>query len=235
MSLPEWELNARNSQPDSGRPPPLGSAGYSPAAAALARALRVAVPRPRLPGDAVRDRGEQPIREAPGERLGPRPRADGDEPELMDLRLHAPRRDVVIVRVSGAVDRPTAARLLADRVGKQLHRAPHVVLDLGGVSVLDCRGVAVLSTLHQQAMRRGTQLHVVGAEHRAVRRALHATGLAQLLSLEATADAVIAALPHPARPRAASGLTPGNEDPAGGLNPVYPRTLRRTRPPVALR
>jgi len=132
----------------------------------------------------------------------------------MDLRLHAPRPDVVIVRVSGPVDRPMAARLLADRVGKQLHRAPHVILDLGGVVVLDCRGAAVLSTLHQQAITRGTQLHVVAAEHDAVRRALHAAGLAQLLSPEATADAVIAALPHPVRPRApraASGLTPGDE------------------------
>jgi anti-anti-sigma regulatory factor len=54
---------------------------------------------------------------------------------LMDLRLHMPRPDVVIVRVSGAVD-PVTAPVLAALVGKQLLRMPHVVLDLGEVSVL---------------------------------------------------------------------------------------------------
>jgi anti-anti-sigma regulatory factor len=53
----------------------------------------------------------------------------------MDLRLHMPRHDVVIVRVSGAVN-PVTAPVLAALVGKQLLRMPHVVLDLGEVSVL---------------------------------------------------------------------------------------------------
>jgi anti-anti-sigma regulatory factor len=53
----------------------------------------------------------------------------------MDLRLHMPGPDVVIVRVSGAVD-PVTAPVLAALVGKQLLRMPHVVLDLGEVSVL---------------------------------------------------------------------------------------------------
>jgi anti-anti-sigma factor len=114
----------------------------------------------------------------------------------MDLRLHAPTPDVVIVRVSGPVQ-GVAARVLVNRVGKQLSRAPHVVLDLSDVSVLDPRGLTVLSMLHQQAMARETQLHIVGVEHEVVRRALHSTGLTQLLSRESTADAVIAALPGP--------------------------------------
>lgn len=141
-----------------------------------------------------------------------RPRAGGNgEPELMDLRLHAPTPEVVIVRVSGPVD-GMAAGVLTDRVGKQLHRAPHVVLDLGQVSVLGREGLTVLSTLHQQAMARGTQLHIVGADHQVVRQALHSTGLTQLLSRESTADAVIASLPGPIISRApalaASGPDP---------------------------
>jgi hypothetical protein len=40
----------------------------------------------------------------------------------MGLQPHMPRLDVVIVRVSGAVD-GLNARLLAERVGKQLRRA----------------------------------------------------------------------------------------------------------------
>lgn len=111
---------------------------------------------------------------------------------------------MVIVRMSGPVD-GLAARLLAERVGQQLHRAPHVVIDLGDVRILDRRGLTVLSTLHQQALAYGTQLHIVGAEHDAVRRALHATGLAQLLSLESTADAMLAALPHPVISRVGAG------------------------------
>lgn len=114
----------------------------------------------------------------------------------VDLRVHMPRPDVVIVRVSGALDRLNA-QLVAELVGKQLHRAPHVVVDLGGVSVLSPRGLAVLLMLHQLAMTRRGQLHIVGAEHDAVGQPLHVTGLAQLLSLESTADAVIARLPWP--------------------------------------
>lgn len=143
------------------------------------------------------DQGERPVHEIGGKRSGRRPGAGGGgEPELVDLRVHMPRPDVVIVRVSGTVDRLNA-RLVADLAGKQLHRAPHVVLDLGDVSVLGPRGLTVLLTLHQQAMARETQLHIVGAEHDAVGRPLHVTGLAQLLSLEPTADAVIARLPRP--------------------------------------
>ncbi|HEX4103755.1 MAG TPA: STAS domain-containing protein [Pseudonocardiaceae bacterium] len=53
-----------------------------------------------------------------------------------------PRPDVVIVRVSGAVGGGTAP-VLAERVGKQLLRVPHVVLDLGEVSVLGPQGLTV--------------------------------------------------------------------------------------------
>jgi len=116
------------------------------------------------------------------------------EPELMDLRLHTPRPDVVIVRVSGKVDRLNAL-LLAELAGKQLHRAPHVVIELGEVKVLGQRGLTVLRMLHQQAMARGRELHIVAAEHGAIRRSSHVTGLAELLSPELTADAVIARLP----------------------------------------
>lgn len=68
---------------------------------------------------------------------------------------------------------------------------------LADVSVLGPQGLAVLLMLHQVAIARGTALYIVGAEHDAVSRPLHVTGLAQLLSLESTADAVIARLPWP--------------------------------------
>jgi anti-anti-sigma regulatory factor len=56
------------------------------------------------------------------------------------------------------------APVLAERVGKQLLRVPHVVLDLGEVSVLGPQGLTVLLMLCQEAMARGVELHVVGVE-----------------------------------------------------------------------
>jgi anti-anti-sigma factor len=121
----------------------------------------------------------------------------------MDLRLHMPRPDVVIVRVSGAVD-PVTAPVLAALVGKQLLRVPHVVLDLGEVSVLGPQGLTVLLMLYQEAMARGVELQIVGVERDAVRRPLHARGLAQLVRFDATVDAVVASLPLPVRSRVGS-------------------------------
>lgn len=122
---------------------------------------------------------------------------------MMDLRLHMPRPDVVIVRVSGAVD-PVTAPVLAALVGKQLLRVLHVVLDLGEVTVLGPQGLAVLLMLYQEAMARGVELYVVGVERDAVRRPLHARGLAQLVRFDATVDAVVASLPLPVRSRVGS-------------------------------
>jgi anti-anti-sigma factor len=121
----------------------------------------------------------------------------------MDLRLHMPRTDVVIVRVSGAVD-PVAAPVLAALVGKQLLRVLHVVLDLGEVTVLRPQGLTVLLMLYQEAMARGVELYVVGVERDAVRRPLHARGLAQLVRFDATVDAVVASFPLPVRSRVGS-------------------------------
>lgn len=142
--------------------------------------------RPRAAG--------QPGREVGGEESGRRPRAGGGAPELVDVRLHMPRPDLVVVRVSGTVDGVTAP-VVAQRVGWQLRRAPHVVVDLSGVRVLGPQGLTVLFGLHRQAIACGVELHIVGAEHDAVRGPLHAGGLAQLVVFESTVDAVIAGLP----------------------------------------
>ncbi|MGH3549230.1 MAG: STAS domain-containing protein [Pseudonocardiaceae bacterium] len=113
----------------------------------------------------------------------------------LNLRLHVPIPEVAIVRVSGTVNTLTAS-VLARRVSYQLSRARHVVVDLADVKVVDPGGLAVLRTLHHQAINCGSQLHVVRAEHDAVRRPLHTAGLDQLLVFESTAEAVIAGLPR---------------------------------------
>jgi anti-anti-sigma factor len=111
----------------------------------------------------------------------------------LDVRVHTPIPEVVIVRVGGTVDRCTAP-VLAQRVEKQLTRAPHVVVDLGDVTAVDPRGLAGLRTLHHQATASGTEIHITGADDDAVRHALRITGLDQLFTLDPTADMVIANL-----------------------------------------
>jgi anti-anti-sigma factor len=109
----------------------------------------------------------------------------------LDVRVYTPIPEVVIVRVGGAVDRFTAP-VLAQRVGKQLTRAPHVVVDLGNVTAVDPRGLAILRTLHDQATASGTEIHITRAEDDTVRHALQTTGLDELFSLDPTAETVIA-------------------------------------------
>jgi hypothetical protein len=58
--------------------------------------------------------------------------------------------------------------------------------------------------LYQEAMARGVELYVVGVERDAVRRPLHARGLAQLVRFDATVDAVVASFPLPVRSRVGS-------------------------------
>jgi anti-sigma B factor antagonist len=191
MPSPGWNPSAvdRRCGPESAGPP-----GPSPATAATAAAsLRGGAPEPRVPGAPAPGRGQQLLRNAAVERLGRGVWAGGGVPEQrvadLDLRVRAPVPEVMIVR--GTVDTHTAP-LLAARVGQQLHPAPHVVVDLAEVTVLDPRGLAVLLTVHQTATASGTEIHTAGAERDVARRALRTTGLDQLLTLDPTADAVIA-------------------------------------------
>ncbi len=115
----------------------------------------------------------------------------------LELRIHAPIPEVVIVRVSGTVDRRTAP-VVAKRVSHQLTRAPHIVVDLGDVPAVDPGALAVLRTLHQHAIDNGTEIHLVRAEYDAVRRALRTMALDQMFTLDSMAEAVIAGLPRQA-------------------------------------
>ncbi|MDN5747079.1 MAG: STAS domain-containing protein, partial [Pseudonocardia sp.] len=75
-------------------------------------------------------------------------------PEL-DVRLHTPRAEVVVVRVAGAVDE-RGADLLEERIGQQLARARHVVVDLSEVPDLPACGTRALADLARDAHRHGT-------------------------------------------------------------------------------
>jgi anti-sigma B factor antagonist len=143
------------------------------------------------------------------------------EPEPpLDVRLYAPCREVVVVRVSGSVDARSTG-LLDERVGQQLSRSPHVVVDLSDVSYFGSHAVEVLRRLHERACAAGSRLHLT-AEHDAVRRPLHLSGLDEVVPVSAAADAVVAeiafaaAAPQPFRPPAQSDT-------------VVPRTAEQLR------
>lgn len=141
------------------------------------REARVALPPPRTRLQSVAP---------PGRSVPPEPAA----PEL-DVRLHTPRAEVVVVRVAGTVDE-RGADLLEERVGQQLARAHHVVVDLTEVPDLPACGTRALADLARDAHRHGTCLHIAGVEDPAVRdrvRLLH-------LDCAPCADAVVALLPR---------------------------------------
>lgn len=120
------------------------------------------------------------------------PRECAQVSEPVDVRLHAPVPDVVVVRVAGALD-AAAAPVLAERVGQQYRRACHVVLDLTDVTYLGANGLRVLRELLRRAARVGVRVHLT-ADHRAVCRPLQLAGMGRTPVLSPSADLVLARL-----------------------------------------
>lgn len=112
--------------------------------------------------------------------------------ESLEVRLHTPTPEVVLLRVSGDVDAATADAL-AVRAGQQLHRAQHLVIDLAGSTFLGIRGLDVLRALHERATAAGTHVHVA-APHHAVSRPLQVSGLDRLVAVETSAEMIVALL-----------------------------------------
>jgi ABC-type transporter Mla MlaB component len=132
----------------------------------------------------------------PSPRRGDRAQDEADEE--LDVRLHAPTPDTVIVWVAGPLRRSTAP-LLVLRVRQQFHRAPHVILDLSAVTCLDPHAVAHVAVLQAEAGSLGTHLHIAGAGNEAIVGAL---GCAELPRppVIGPADVVLAHLADPRRP-----------------------------------
>lgn len=114
-------------------------------------------------------------------------------PEPVEVRLHAPIPQAVIVRIDGTVDE-SATAVVAARVGEQLRRVDHVVLDLGGVADLHSIGVSMLLDLNRAAARCGATLHVTGADREAISRPLRRAVAEHLLTFAPAAETVIALL-----------------------------------------
>jgi anti-anti-sigma regulatory factor len=114
------------------------------------------------------------------------------EPDPLDVRLHAPTTDTVIVWVAGPIRRADAP-LLTLRVSQQFERALHVILDLSSVTRLDPTIAADLRALETHADSCGCRLHIAGAQNAAIAEPLRHLESAHQLA-NGPADAVLAVL-----------------------------------------
>jgi len=104
---------------------------------------------------------------------------------------------VVVVAVEGEIDVDTADVVL-DALRLGFETGGHaLVADLSGVSFFGSTGISTLITAHELAEEHGKDFHVV-APHRAVKRPLQVTGVADVLSLyDSVTEAVSALNPVP--------------------------------------
>ena len=100
---------------------------------------------------------------------------------------------VVVVAVEGEIDVDTADVVLdALRLGFETGGSA-LVADLSAVSFFGSTGISTLISAHGLAEEHGKVLHVV-APHRAVRRPLQVTGVADVLSLYDSVEEAVNAL-----------------------------------------
>ena len=103
------------------------------------------------------DSGERPIAQVPERGR----RAVDREPERRDARALAVRSerraDVVILWLSGALDRATSA-LLDRELDAQAGRTMRLVLDLTGLEFIDSSGLDTLERTHRRASERAQRL-----------------------------------------------------------------------------
>ena len=114
------------------------------------------------------------------------------EPDQLDVRLHAPTTDTVIVWVAGPIRRADAPLLML-RVRQQLERARHVILDLSSVTRLDPTIAADLRALEAHADSCGCRLDIAGAQNAAIAEPLRRLESAPQLA-NGPADALLAVL-----------------------------------------
>jgi anti-anti-sigma regulatory factor len=113
-----------------------------------------------------------------------------NETHRLDMRLHAPRAGVVVVRVAGAMDEGTTPEL-RDTLRSQLDRATHVIVDLADVCALGRRGAATLAEFDRSAARIGCHVHVTDVPDRRIRNELISAGMAP----NSSPETVVALLP----------------------------------------
>jgi anti-sigma B factor antagonist len=89
----------------------------------------------------------------------------------------------IIVAVSGEVDVCTKAQLQQALLPIIRERSPRLMLDLSGVSFMDCAGLRALLATRRRAEMRGGFLRPIAASA-AVRRITELTGAQEALAME---------------------------------------------------
>jgi anti-sigma B factor antagonist len=100
---------------------------------------------------------------------------------------------VVVVEVEGEIDVDTADVVLDALRHGFSSEGPALVADLTHVSFFGSTGISTLITAHEIAEERCKDFHVV-APHRAVKRPLQVTGVADVLVLHDSVDEALSAL-----------------------------------------
>ncbi|MFD9703277.1 STAS domain-containing protein [Lentzea sp. NPDC059081] len=104
---------------------------------------------------------------------------------------------VVVVAVEGEIDVDTADEVLDALRAGFASEGPALVADLTEVSFFGSTGISTLITAHELADEHSKDFHVV-APHRAVKRPLQVTGVADVLLLhDSVAEALSALRPVP--------------------------------------
>jgi anti-sigma B factor antagonist len=102
------------------------------------------------------------------------------------------RGDVVIVHGQGRIVYRDEAAAMSRVVGEVLQEKSKVVLDLGGVSVMDSAGIGELALLQTWAQERNAELKCAGANAN-VRALLELTNLDSVLEIYLTVEAAVEA------------------------------------------
>jgi anti-sigma B factor antagonist len=98
---------------------------------------------------------------------------------------------VRVVRMAGELDSLTAP-LLDRHLQRHLHEGGgHLIVDLSEVTFLSAAGLTSLVTADETATRCEVQLHITGADHRAVARPLEITTLRATLDIHPTMQSIV--------------------------------------------
>ncbi|MBN6040619.1 STAS domain-containing protein [Amycolatopsis sp. 195334CR] len=106
------------------------------------------------------------------------------------VRTARPAAGVAVVSAAGEIDLGTLTTW-DTALAAALHSPPEVlVADLSAVEFLGSSGIATLVMVQQETAERGVEFRVAGAT-RAVRRALEATGVGEVLRLYETVELAV--------------------------------------------
>ena len=122
--------------------------------------------------------------------MSERERTPGSPLATVSVERHG---DVALARLSGELDLSNATAI-EDQVTSGLGGTTAVAVDLAGLSYLDSAGLALLSRLAARFAVPGAALRLVVPPDAVVRRALWISGLTEVIPVDETVPAALAAL-----------------------------------------